>query len=90
MAFAVARVTDRGSHGNVMLTGSPNVLCNGLPVHRLGDTFVCPQHGAGKTVLRCSSTVLVNGLQVAHLGSIGMDSAAAVIMGGSPDTVVGG
>ncbi|WP_370261377.1 PAAR domain-containing protein [Limnobacter sp.] len=35
-------VGDTTSHGGVVVSGSPNVTVNGIPVARLGDMVTCP------------------------------------------------
>lgn len=53
--------------------GSPNVLCNGIPVVRLGDSWAthgaCPDHSPhGGTSSSGSSTVFCNGKPVCRVG----------------------
>lgn len=79
----VARITDQGSHGGEIVTGSPNTIVNGLLCARIGDTYNCAIHGPNPIVTG-SPDVFVNGRAVARIG----DSTAcgAVIVTGSPDT----
>lgn len=70
MSKPAARQSDQDScqlpgHGaNPTVTGSPDVLINGLPALRVGDRSAC-----GDTVAEGMSTILVNGLPIAFLGS---------------------
>ena len=54
--------------GNIV-SGSPNVMANGKPVARLGDSVVhdCPHCGTGE-ISSASSTVKANGIGVARIG----------------------
>lgn len=88
MAQAV-RVGDPGSHGNLMLTGSPNVFINGQRAHRNLDMFVCPVHGVGVTTIATSGLVTYNGQGAAKVGSAGIDGGGvAVNILGSPNVNV--
>lgn len=79
------RVGDIGSHGNVMLNGSPNVVINGARAHRSMDLFVCPVHGIGVSSINPSGTVFYNGLGAVKVGSAGIDSGGVTVnVGGSP------
>lgn len=60
---AVCRVGDSHACGDTDTTGSPNVFCNGMPVHRLGD-----QHAHIATQIEASPNVFVNGRGVARIG----------------------
>ena len=72
--------------------GSPNVSCNGIPVHREGDSWaphgcaVCAPHGS---VLEAgSSTVSVNGKSLGRIGdSVACGSSVAT---GSSNVFAGG
>ncbi len=88
MSKPAARKSDQDScplpgHAvNPTVTGSPNVLINGLPALRVGDRSVC-----GDTVAEGMSTILVNGLPIAFLGS--STSHGGTIITGSGDVLVG-
>ena len=86
MMPAVARLTDTGSHGGAIVTGSPNCLVNGLPVARVGDTYACPIHG-GNPITSGAPAAFVNGRNIAHVGS--KTACGATIVTGSPNTFVG-
>ena len=84
-----ARVTDPTAcpvpgHGvNPIVDGSPNVLFDGLPAARQGDTSAC----GGAIVSAIASTVLINGQPAATLGSVG--AHGNVIIGGSGTILIG-
>ena len=52
--------------GSMDIVGSPNVLANGYPVHRIGDG---ESHGGIQ--IEGSHNVFANGIPVARLGDIG-------------------
>ena len=83
MAPSVARIGDPCSHGGSISTGSDDVLCNGLGVARVGDTYECPIHGPN-SISTGSEDVLANGRQVARVGD--ETECGAIIEEGSPDT----
>jgi uncharacterized Zn-binding protein involved in type VI secretion len=88
MAKPAARLSDKDAcpktgHGvNPTVTGSPNVLINGLPALRVGDSSAC-----GDSVTQGISNILVNGQPIAFLGSA--TAHGGVIITGSGDVVVG-
>ena len=83
-----------------IVTGSPNVFVDGLPVARVGDT--CAPHACNRwpnphplhtpVIVSGDSSVLVNCLPVAVKGSkvSCFGTLSSVIIGGSPDVSVGG
>lgn len=89
--FPIARITDQGAHGDVVVQGSITVKANKLPVHRMFDSYVCPLLGMGMTLNNCSTTVKVEKIPVAHLGSMGMCAMAlpTILVTGSPTVKVG-
>ncbi|GAB5544385.1 MAG: hypothetical protein SangKO_041450 [Sandaracinaceae bacterium] len=62
-----ARQTDPVTHGGTIVTGSPNVLTEGLASARLFDLVKCDVHGTA-VVAETSKTVLVNGRGFARKG----------------------
>jgi uncharacterized Zn-binding protein involved in type VI secretion len=90
MPMPIARVGDLGAHGNILASGSLNVLDLLMPVHRMLDVYVCPRHGIGITLLNCSLKVFVNGLPVAKVTSIGIcrNGQPTPIITGDPKTLV--
>ena len=83
MSSAVVRVGDVGSHANVMIVGSPNVIVNNQKAHRQYDIFVCPAHGVGVSILNVSPSVIINNNPAVKVGSLGIDA------GGLPANIVG-
>ncbi|MDR6235191.1 putative Zn-binding protein involved in type VI secretion [Pseudomonas psychrotolerans] len=70
-------------HGpNPIASGSPDVLINGLPAARVGDSTAC-----GDVIVQGSATVFVNGQPLALLGSA--TAHGGVIISGSGDVLVG-
>ncbi|MCA9610406.1 MAG: PAAR domain-containing protein, partial [Myxococcales bacterium] len=55
-----ARSSDAVSHGGTIVTGSPDVLTEGLASARFLDLVKCEQHGVA-VIAQTSKTVLVNG-----------------------------
>lgn len=84
-----ARLTDPTEcslpgHGtNPITSGSSNVLINGLPAAREGDTTEC----GGALINGLSSSVLINGKLAAIAGSVA--SHGNVIIGGSGTVIIG-
>jgi uncharacterized Zn-binding protein involved in type VI secretion len=88
MAKPAARKSDQNAcpltgHGvNPTVTGSPDVLINGLPALRVGDSTAC-----GDTVTQGIGNILVNGKPIAFLGSA--TAHGGIIITGSGDVLVG-
>ncbi|MBU1331271.1 MAG: PAAR domain-containing protein [Gammaproteobacteria bacterium] len=84
-----ARVTDPTAcplpgHGtNPIVSGSPDVLFDGLPAARQGDPTACGSGLASNLV----PNVFINGLPVATLGSLG--NHGNVVVGGSGTVIIG-
>ncbi len=84
-----ARVSDPTAcpvpgHGtSPIVSGSPDVFFDGLPVARQGDPSACDGALSGNLV----PNVFINGLPVATLGSIG--SHGNVVIGGSGTVIIG-
>ncbi|WP_179537782.1 MULTISPECIES: PAAR domain-containing protein [Pseudomonadaceae] len=71
-------------HGTIpVTTGSPNVLFDGLPAARMGDTTACGGSIAGAV----SSTVFINGMSAATVGST--SNHGGVIVAGSGSILIG-
>lgn len=72
--------------------GSSNVIVNGKPAMRVGDTFVthcCPNKGCHTPVLaKGSSTVIVNGRKFGRIGD--KVACGGAVMVGSSNVIVGG
>ena len=98
MGKPAARLEDIGSgHGchhppSPAIEGSPNVVINGLPAVRLGDSFAmhaCPAHGGlhPRALATGSSSVIINGKPAGRLGD-SIDCGGAV-MTGSANVLIG-
>ncbi|MCB8835940.1 PAAR domain-containing protein [Aurantimonas sp. VKM B-3413] len=74
-------MTDTGSHGGQIVTGSPSRSCDGLKVARVGDIYDCPIHGPNPIVTG-SSISTAEGRKVARVGD--RTECGAVIVTGSP------
>jgi Uncharacterized conserved protein len=70
---AARALIDTAGHTGIIATGSLNVLINGFPAARKGDTFPCacllPPHVAG-FISMGSMTVNINGLPAARMGDV--------------------
>lgn len=86
MGQPVARRLDAISHGGAIVSGSPDVFCNGKPVARVGDPVACLRHGAQR-IAAGSTTVFCNGKGVARVGD--PITCGAVIVTGSPNVYSG-
>ena len=98
MGKPAARVTDIGSgHGchfppSPAIEGSPNVLINGLPAVRFGDSFaphVCPAHGGlhPRNLVSGSHSVMINGQLAGRLGD--SISCGGSVVTGSGNVFIG-
>ena len=73
---AVARVNDKVNmncpHGGIgtIVSGSPNVDCEGNPVARIGDKVVCDSCGQTFTIITGSPTGFANSLAIARVGDL--------------------
>lgn len=81
-----------GWSGGILLSGSPTVIINGLPVCRMGDVgtphFKPDNAPHPEFVAAGSSTVLVNGIPLARMGD--PMTCGSMIAAGSPNVIVGG
>lgn len=82
---AIARKGDPGSHGGVILDGSPTFGVNSRDVARVGDLYGCPEHGPN-AIVSGSPDFYADGRKVARVGD--PTACGAVITAGSPDTFV--
>ena len=80
-----ARLTDQISHGGQIVTGSDNVLIDGLPAARLGDVVACDLDGE-QHIVTASPDVLVNGIGAARIGD--RISCNATIVTGSDNVLI--
>lgn len=74
----------KGHGGNAIVTGSTDVLFDGLPAARQGDSTACGSALVGAVI----PNVLINGRPAAVLGSVG--SHGDVVIGGSGTVMIGG
>ncbi|WP_339650168.1 PAAR domain-containing protein [Halopseudomonas pelagia] len=74
----------KGHGSNAIISGSPDVLFNGMPAARLGDKTACGSVITGQVI----PNVLINGRPAVVTGSTG--SHGDVVMGGSGDIFIGG
>ena len=94
---ACARLGDSTSCGDVIVEGSGNVFCNGLPVSSVGDGTSGHASWIPNNVAEGSSTVFVNGKAVARVGDKHTGHASptpgafhqTAIIVGSPNVFVG-
>lgn len=64
---AARQTADTAGHDGPITSGSHNVSTGGLPAARMGDTFVCKEHGSG-VISEGSKTVTINGIPAARKG----------------------
>lgn len=81
----VARLGDIGSHGGTIAIVSSSIMVNARPIARVGDIYLCPEHGPNPIISGVKS-VFGEGKLVAHVGS--KTACGAIITTGSPDTFV--
>ncbi|MBX8540549.1 PAAR domain-containing protein [Pseudomonas cichorii] len=85
----ISRLTDQHAcplplHGlTPIVSASPNVFVNGLPVARVGD-----KSGCGAVIVSGIPNILINGRPIAHIGSL--SSHGGTIITGSINTMGGG
>ena len=89
---AVARVGDAGQDGTYsgyIVSGSANVIADGIEVAFVGSTYYCsnPLHGYNEIVSSPVTDVIVNGNAIAVVGST--CACGATIIQGSPDVLAG-
>ncbi|HAT8004945.1 PAAR domain-containing protein [Citrobacter sp. CK198] len=64
---AARQTADTAGHDGPITSGSNNVSTGGFPAARMGDTFVCKEHGPG-VINEGSKTVTINGMPAARKG----------------------
>jgi len=77
------RITDKTSHGGIIISGSSNTTVNGLLLARITDYHACPIHGVN-CIISGSNNTTTNSLNNARL----YDTCAcsAIIITGSENT----
>ena len=88
MGEAQARIGDRSNHGGQIITGAARTYVNGISAARKGDMHSCPIEGHGVTaIVTGSEKTNIEGQPAARIGD--RTGCGAVIISGSPDTLVG-
>jgi len=87
MSRRVIRVGDPGSHGGMVITGSPDVFANSRRVARLSDLYDCPIHGVNP-IVTASTDTFANSRGVVRVGDLTL--CGATLIEGSPDTFCNG
>ncbi len=64
---AARQTVDKAGHDGPITTGSSNVTIGGFPAARMGDSFVCKEHGSG-VISEGSKTVTINGMPAVRQG----------------------
>ncbi|WP_322015182.1 PAAR domain-containing protein [Paraburkholderia sp. J12] len=86
--FPLSRVGDLIDHGGSIITGSPDVLIDGIPAALAGiSSAVCPLHPSAQVLVSGSATVFINDVPAAMAG--GKTSCGSVVTSGSPDVLIG-
>ncbi len=83
MGNPIARIGDPIDHGGVVITGSGNWTCNGIPIARANvDLVNCAIHGINP-IITGSPNWKCNGYPIARVTSV--TACGAVIISGSPN-----
>jgi uncharacterized Zn-binding protein involved in type VI secretion len=86
--FSMSRVGDLICHGGMIVTGSPDVLIDGVPVALVGlSAAVCSKHPSAQAVISGSAGVFVNGVPAAMVAAA--TSCGSVITSGVSDVLIG-
>ncbi|ECG1195142.1 hypothetical protein FPE49_004539 [Salmonella bongori] len=64
---AARQTADTAGHDGPITSGSSNVTTGGFPAARMGDAFICKEHGPG-VISEGSKTVTINGIPAARKG----------------------
>lgn len=73
----IVRKGDTGSHGGVIVTGSPDTLCEGRQVARVTDTYNCDIHGPNP-IVEGSPKFYANGLRIVRHGDLASCGASMI------------
>ena len=87
MARNVIRISDPGSHGGMVITGSTDTFANSKGIARHGDLYDCPIHGVNP-IVTASTDTFVNSRGVVRVGDLTL--CGATLIEGSPDTFCNG
>lgn len=71
-------ILDKTTHGGIITMGSPSRLVNGLPVARVGDKVICPQHGPTIIISAWGGMPLTDYMPTAH--AYGKTSCGAFLL----------
>jgi uncharacterized Zn-binding protein involved in type VI secretion len=80
-----ARVSDAGSHGGVIVSGAATVIVEGQQTARVGDIYMCPDHGPQPIVSGASKMVVENSA-TARVGDVA--ACGAVIVSGAAQLMI--
>ncbi len=88
MGQPATRLGDSTSHGGAIISGSGDVIIDGMPAGRLGDPHACPLPGHTVNVVASGYTnILINGMPAAAISEI--CACGASIITGSPTVFYG-
>lgn len=88
MGLGISRVGDITDHGGIIVTGSGDSSCDGLPVARVGDIGYCPlpDHPSIFIILDGCGPGTTDGRPTARVGSA-CSCGATVVTGSGGGTV---
>ncbi|MBB4042015.1 putative Zn-binding protein involved in type VI secretion [Microvirga flocculans] len=71
----IVRKGDTGTHGGQVGTGASRWRCEGAPIARVGDIYLCPEHGpnpieTGSTKWRCEGAPIARHGDVTACGAV--------------------
>jgi len=88
MGQPATRLGDSTSHGGAIISGSGDVIIDGMPAGRLGDPHACPLPGHGANAITSGYTnILINGIPAAAINDL--CACGATIVTGSPTVLYG-
>ncbi|WP_213226843.1 PAAR domain-containing protein [Caballeronia sp. NK8] len=82
MTTPIATLGTPTTHGGMVTTASSNLVIDGRPAARVGDTVTCPLHGPG--VITGGGLGAIEGRNIAHHGSSTTCGATLIVAGGGP------
>lgn len=85
----VARLGDPSDHGGTLISASPNVFANNIPVVRHSDEHSCPIKGHGVTPMNSDCNVFANSLPLVRVG-LDLSDCGATPSEGSPNVFIQG
>lgn len=88
MGQPATRLGDSTSHGGTIISGSGDVIIDGIPAGRVGDSHACPLPGHGVNAIASGYTnILINGIPAAAISDF--CACGASIVTGSPTVLYG-